>query len=75
VLSSNPALLADPGHAHEFAADRVGTVIGLTSLVVATAVGYIWSPIIGAVLLLLVPVIFAVTSEGFERADSLGPAV
>jgi len=53
----------------------VGTVIGLTSLVVATAVGYIWSPIIGAVLLLLVPVIFAVTSEGFERADSLGPAV
>jgi len=74
ILSSSPDLLEDPGHAHEFSADRVGTVIGLTSLVIATAVGYIWSPLVGAVLLLLVPVIFAVTSEGFERAGSPGPA-
>jgi len=74
VLSSNPDLLEDPGHAHEFGADRVRTVIGLTALAIATAVGYLWSPMIGAVLLLLVPVIFAVTSEGFERVDPIEPA-
>ena len=74
VLSSNPDLLKDPRHAHEFAADRVGTVIGLTLLAAATVVGYIWSPIIGSVLLLLIPVIYAVASEGFERTGSPGPA-
>jgi hypothetical protein len=52
----------------------VGTVIGLTLLTVATAVGYIWSPLIGSVLLLLIPVIFAVASEGFERTGSPRPA-
>ena len=52
----------------------MGTVIGLTLLAAATVVGYIWSPIIGSVLLLLIPVIYAVASEGFERTGSPGPA-
>ncbi len=69
VLSSNPDLLEDPGHAHGFAADRMGAVVGLSTTAAAAAIGYLVSPILGTALLALVPVIFAVASEGFEHGD------
>ncbi|MEO8470503.1 MAG: TMEM175 family protein [Chloroflexota bacterium] len=73
VLASNPDLLEDPGHAHGFRADRIGAVVGVSTTAVAAAVGYFVSPILGTALLALVPVIFAVASEGFEHGDRTAP--
>lgn len=67
VLASNPDLLDDPSHAHGFATDRVGSIIGIATTAGAAAVGWFVSPTLGTALLALVPVIFAVASEGFER--------
>lgn len=68
VLASNPDLLEDPAHAHGFATDRAASVVGVAATAGAAAVGWLVSPILGTALLALVPVIFAVGSEGFERA-------
>ncbi|MEI7745290.1 MAG: TMEM175 family protein [Chloroflexota bacterium] len=67
VLASNPDLLDDPEHAHGFATDRAGSLIGMGATAGAAAVGWLLSPIVGTMLLALVPVLFAVASEGFER--------
>ncbi len=73
VLGSNPDLLEDADHAHGFRADRIGAVVGVSTTAAAAAVGYLISPILGTALLALVPVIFAVASEGFERGDRPAP--
>lgn len=73
VLGANPDLLEDPGHAHGFRADRIGAVVGLSTTAIAAGIGYLVSPILGTALLALVPVIFAVASEGFEHGDHPAP--
>ncbi|MEO5964466.1 MAG: TMEM175 family protein [Candidatus Limnocylindrales bacterium] len=73
VLGSNPDLLQDAGHAHGFRADRIGAVVGVSTTAIAAAIGYLISPILGTALLALVPVIFAVASEGFEHGGGPSP--
>lgn len=68
ILATSPDLLLDRNHAHTFATDRVASAIGITATAAAAAAGWLWSPLLGTALLALVPVIFAVASEGFERA-------
>ena len=72
VLGSNPGLLSDPTHAPGFLADRTGTLIALGTTAIAAAIGYFWSPIAGAILFAIVPVIFAVASEGFFWDEQSG---
>lgn len=67
VLASNPDLLEDSSHAHGFATDRLGSIIGIATTAGPAAVGWFVSATVGTALLALVPVIFAVASEGFER--------
>ena len=73
VLASNPDLLEDPSLARGFGADRVGALVGLSTTALAAAVGYLVSPILGTALLALIPVIFAVASEGFEHGEHPAP--
>ena len=72
VLGSNPNLLDDPSHARGFLADRAGALIALGTTAIAAAIGYLCSPIAGAILFAIVPVIFAVASEGFIRDEQSG---
>lgn len=67
VLSTSPDLLTDPALADGFAADRTGAWIGVATTTLAAAVGYYWAPVLGTLLFFLIPVLFAVASEGFER--------
>ncbi len=73
VLASNPDLLDDPSHAHGFATDRAGSIIGIATTAGAAAVGWIVSPTLGTALLALTPVIFAVASEGDAQRPAGGP--
>lgn len=68
VLAKSPALLVDVDHAHAFATDRAASAVGITATAAAAALGWSMSPLLGTAALALVPVIFAVASEGFERA-------
>ena len=72
VLGSSPDLLSDPTYARGFLADRVGALVGLGTTAIAAAIGYFWSPIAGAFLFAVVPVIFAVASEGFVWEEQPG---
>ena len=67
VLAQDPDLLIDPEHARHFAADRTASSIGITGTIVASAVGYFWSPIAATVIFLALPVFYAIGSDGFER--------
>lgn len=70
VLASNPDLLDDPAHAHSFATDRAASVIGIATTAGAAAIGWFVSPILATALLALLPLIYAVGSEGFERVPA-----
>lgn len=67
VLARDITVLRDPGHARNFSADRYGALVGLAGNAVAVLVGLAWSPQLATLVLLALPVFFALASEGFER--------
>ncbi len=69
VLASSPELLGDPAHVRGFMTDRAASAIGIGTTAGAAAIGWFVSPILATALLALLPLIYAVGSEGFERTD------
>ena len=69
TLAIHPELLADPDDSRGFRADRIGTLVGFSGTTLASAAGFLWSPVAATVLFLALPVFLAVASEGFERAS------
>ena len=70
MLAQDPSILREAKHAASFSADRYGALIGIAGNGIAVVVALAWSSQLATLVLLALPVFFAVASEGFERSTT-----